>query len=428
MTDTYSLLGDYQVLKLLSNGTHSKIKLVKCRNNDLYYVAHIFKVPEFYQFFDKEVQILQSLNLETAIRPVEVSQSGTYIKKNAGEYFCKYFIVEFMEFGNLCDITDGLTPLSDDSVKYLFKSILSAVQDLHISDYCHRTISAKNVLFSKDLQIKLSGLTYTERISESSHSEVVSKKYLAPEVAKMKTYDGVLSDIFSLGVILFYLKTSHLPFFSISPSDVHMRLFLRDKKLFWKNFDRKELLSDQVKNLIEKMIEPEIENRACFNDVINHSWLSGNTSTIEELKIEIEARRQEEINKATNAKRQDIRISNEYRDGFAESWSMDLRKLKLVNCFHMFRSNIIHSSMNPKELLSVVSSHGLRKGFNLEQSNEYFQIKAVANTYLDALKYKGYVYETNGVYALELEFVEGNFFDFCEVTREIKSLVCSVSN
>jgi len=45
------------------------------------------------------------------------------------------------------------------------------------------------------------------------------------------------------------------------------------------------------------------------------------------------------------------------------------------------------------------------------------------------LKYKGYVYQmTNGNYALELEFIEGNFFDFCEVTREVKNLVCSASN
>jgi len=429
MSETCSFLGDYQVLKLLSNGTHSKIKLVKRLNSDLCCVAHIFKVPLFFQFFDKEVLALQSFNLDRTIRPIEVNHSGIYTRKNAEQYLCKYFIVDFMELGNLCDISEGLTPLSDDSVKYLFKSILQAVQDLHISDRCHRTIGAKNILFTKDCQVRLSGLTFSERISESFHTKVLSKKYLAPEVSEAEIYDGVKSDIFSLGVILFYLKTFRLPFFSISSSDVHMCLFLRDKSLFWKNFDRKGLLTAQVKNLIEKMIEPNPENRACFNDVINHGWLSGGFITTEEFKLEIETRRQEVLNRATNIKNQSVRKSSEYRDGFNESWSLDYRKLKVVNCVQMFRSNIIYSNMNPKELLNVVSLHGLKKGFDLEQSNEYFQIKATANTFLDLLKYKGYVYQmTNGNFALELEFIEGNFFDFCEVTREVKNLVCSASN
>lgn len=427
MTDLRSTLENYVVLKLLSIGTHSKIKLVKCRSQDKFYVAHIFKIPEFFQFFDKEVQILQTVTLENTIRLIDSNPSGNYVKKTGGEYFCKYFIVDFIESGNLCDLTDGLAPLSDQSVKYLFRSILQVVQELHMSDYCHRTISAKNILFTESLQPKLSGLTYCERISDSLHTQIYSKKYLALEITKTDAYNGALSDIFSLGVVLFYLKTLRLPFFSVCPTDLHMRNFIKDKGSFWKNFDRKNLLSEEVKDLIEKMIEPNIEKRICLDDVLRHSWLTSDVANAEEVKMEIETRREELINKG-KIKRQELRIIEGYREYEIESGSIDIIKAKDAHCLKFFRSNIVYSTLKLKELLGFVSLHGLKCNFSLVQSQEFLQVKAVADVYQDTLKYKAFVYEADEFNALELKFEEGNYFDFCEVMREVRKMVYSASN
>lgn len=60
--------------------------------------------------------------------------------------------------------------------------------------------------------------------------------FVAPEILQLKPYQGPAVDIFSLGVILFFMFVGHPPFNEACQNDGHYKLmFQNEVKIFWKH-------------------------------------------------------------------------------------------------------------------------------------------------------------------------------------------------
>ena len=74
-------------------------------------------------------------------------------------------------------------------------------------------IKAENVLIDKKMQILLVDFGYA---NDKNVGNLVkyrgSETYIAPEIMERKIYDGTKTDIFSLGVIMFFITFAGLPF------------------------------------------------------------------------------------------------------------------------------------------------------------------------------------------------------------------------
>jgi serine/threonine protein kinase len=92
-------------------------------------------------------------------------------------------------------------------------------------------------------------------------------------------------DIFALGISLFTMVVGIPPFASATKADANFRAFLLGKKRkntsrFWnrhpkasKMFEKGEL-SEDFRNLIEAMLDPNQETRIKINGVISHPWMT----------------------------------------------------------------------------------------------------------------------------------------------------------
>ena len=91
-------------------------------------------------------------------------------------------------------------------------------------------IKAENVLIDKKMQILLVDFGYA---SDKDITQLIkyrgSETYIAPEIIERKVYDGTKTDIFSLGVILFFITFAGLPFERARSTDEHFTL-LRENK------------------------------------------------------------------------------------------------------------------------------------------------------------------------------------------------------
>lgn len=84
--------------------------------------------------------------------------------------------------------------------------------------------------------------------------------YLAPEVVKNDGYDGNLADIWSCGVILFFMLTGRRPF----ENEDHDRetMFEAIRCAAYKYTDDEEsFLSKEVRNLIQAILNPNARKR-----------------------------------------------------------------------------------------------------------------------------------------------------------------------
>jgi calcium-dependent protein kinase len=91
--------------------------------------------------------------------------------------------------------------------------------------------------------------------------------YIAPEVLTY-TY-GKECDIWSLGVCMYQLLTSKMPFNGRDQDG----LFKKIKKGV---FDMPESFSPDLKDLISKMIEVNPKKRITADEIVNHVWMTKN--------------------------------------------------------------------------------------------------------------------------------------------------------
>lgn len=111
--------------------------------------------------------------------------------------------------------------LEEEECKVYFKQLLEGLKHCHDANICHSIfiifkgdISANNVLFSdKDDKVKLADFGFSKEQDSNSltKSFLGTNYYYAPEV-ESSIYSGFKADCWSLGVILYEMITSNVPF------------------------------------------------------------------------------------------------------------------------------------------------------------------------------------------------------------------------
>lgn len=97
---------------------------------------------------------------------------------------------------------------------------------------------------------------------------------LYPDLFGKQTFRTDLIDVFQCGVVLFMTLCMRHPWLRLaSPHDeIFNYMFTGDFDTFWSIYEKYEL-SDEVRDLIQKMLAPE-KNRITLEQVKNHPWMS----------------------------------------------------------------------------------------------------------------------------------------------------------
>lgn len=109
--------------------------------------------------------------------------------------------------------------------------------------------------------------------------------YAAPEVMLKKGH-GKPVDMWSMGVITYTLLCGYSPFRSENLQDLieecsNARVIFHER--YWKD------VSDDAKDFIGHLLQPDPEDRSTSGEALMHRWLSGNTATDHNLLPEIRA-------------------------------------------------------------------------------------------------------------------------------------------
>ena len=141
---------------------------------------------------------------------------------------------------------------------------------MHENSYSHSDIKLDNILLDKDFNIKLSDFSFSQELKGKNGDGKYRKKrnygYFPPEFITQKTYNGIKSDIYSLGITLFALVTCGIPFPKInSLLDAIKKRSYNSKLKFYKESLNNLNLSDDFFNLCFKMISLNPDDR--YNNI-----------------------------------------------------------------------------------------------------------------------------------------------------------------
>lgn len=189
--------------------------------------------------------------------------------------------MEFASGGTLSEYVRKKGPLREIRCKKWFVEIASAIQHMHRTGISHRDLKLGNILLSEDKHCKVTDFGLS-RVSYKPTKGVLyctsycgTEPYMAPEILNKnennkRLYDPLIADIWALGVCLYAMLNKAYPF---NPEDKEIMLsnqLNRKWKLVKKQRTR---LSDDAKDLIRHMLEPDVKRRITFLGIMTHPWL-----------------------------------------------------------------------------------------------------------------------------------------------------------
>ncbi|OIT21345.1 PREDICTED: calcium-dependent protein kinase 24 isoform X2 [Nicotiana attenuata] len=212
----------------------------------------------------REVVIMRHLPKHPNI----VSYKEVYEDKEA-----VYLVMELCEGGELFDRIVARGHYTERAAARVTKTILEVVQVCHKHGVIHRDLKPENFLYantSENAQLKAIdfGLSIFFEPGQRFGEIVGSPYYMAPEVLR-RNY-GPEVDVWSAGVILYILLCGVPPFWAETEEGIAHAIV---KGTIDFNRDPWPRVSDEAKDLVKGMLDPNPYNRLTVEEVLEHHWI-----------------------------------------------------------------------------------------------------------------------------------------------------------
>lgn len=229
-----------------------------------------------------------------------------------------YIFMELADSKTLLDISKSFRKkaarVDEDRARRWFHEICLAVNFMHSRGFAHRDIKMQNILLKKPKRRDGSIIEGRHRVCKLSdfglsryyydknqgflrtESYGGTMRYMAPEIIRLHpkctqvakaikmsedaSFDPFMSDIWALGVTLFTLVSYSNPFVvdKHHPGSALKSMLESDYK-----YPRRlrQVLSQEVMDLIDQMLQPNANKRITFRGIFTHPWISHLTFTAE---------------------------------------------------------------------------------------------------------------------------------------------------
>ena len=256
--------GNYILEETIGEGAFAKVKLGKHIQTGEKVAIKILNKQKIYNFdikkVKKEINILQRLKHKNIIQLYEIMET----KNNL------YIVMEYCEGKELFEYIVERKHLTEREACRYFQQMINGVEYLHLSNVTHRDLKPENLLLDNKKRILISDFGLS--ILSKNYNELLSTpcgtpSYAPPEMLKGKKYNGIFSDIWSCGIILYTMLVGNLPCSESKEELVYQNIITH-------NFYYPENLSDDAIDLIEHLLKINPKERYNFDEIKAHPWFN----------------------------------------------------------------------------------------------------------------------------------------------------------
>ncbi|EAY09874.1 CAMK family protein kinase [Trichomonas vaginalis G3] len=170
--------------------------------------------------------------------------------------------------------------LSQSEIIRLIHEAVLCVKSCHDRGISHCDIKPSNFLVDKYGRIKICafGLSSICSSTELRHDFKGTKVFLSPEIVKRVDYNPFSSDIWSLGVTLFYIATRSLPFANYNSK-------ILSERICNGIYDASRITNPEIRDIVAKCLTINPEMRPSCTDLVNFPFFSNLSNKRMDLRI-----------------------------------------------------------------------------------------------------------------------------------------------
>ncbi|KGO76431.1 hypothetical protein PITC_073130 [Penicillium italicum] len=318
--------------RVLGKGGKGVVLLVKHVLDSVslgYYACKRVPVGDDHEWLEKvlgEVQLLQHLSHQNLVSYRHVWLENAKISTFGPSVPCAFILQQYCNAGDLHDYICGSVQTSTtaqqlkdrlrrkskgepepqtklggartlqlDEIYSFFRDITSGLRYLHANGYIHRDLKPHNCLLhetSDGIRVLVSdfGEVQSQNAMRKSTGATGTLSYCAPEVLRQEYPDGPFgnftfkSDIFSLGMILYFLCFAALPYANADLINEEKEDLdqLRAEITSWAGFDHARAirsdLPEKLYKFLERLLSVDPGRRPSADDVLNGIQVGANSN------------------------------------------------------------------------------------------------------------------------------------------------------
>ncbi|MBZ3879402.1 Sperm motility kinase 2B [Sciurus carolinensis] len=247
----------YELVRTIGHGAYGQVVLAPHRHTGAEVVAKVLElvlenIPVF-----SEPNVLMTLEHPNVVQLFQVIGTEKHI----------YMVMEHAGGGDLQEhIARGM---QEEEARRVFRQIVCAVGYYHDRGIVHRDLKPENIVLDTRGDIKLIdfGAASRFRAGQKLRRFWGTLPYLAPETVVGEEYEGPPGDVWSLGVILYFMLTRSLPFRATTSQKLLMRIVLA-------RYDVPHSVPVQARGLIRSILTVKPKKRPTVKQIFQHPWLT----------------------------------------------------------------------------------------------------------------------------------------------------------
>jgi serine/threonine protein kinase len=256
-------IGPYQLRGTIGSGGYATVKLAFRADQQRFYACKIvrrkrLRTEREQATFEAEIRILQQLHNPNIVALCDVF-------KDRLNY---YLIVEFCPNGDLFGLICKVQRVPEAQARVIIKQVLLALQYLHSLGIGHRDIKPENIMIDSSGNARLTDFGLAKYAPDGALTTTAcgSPIYVSPEIISDLPYSPQMSDMWSIGVVIYAMVSGQLPWTSTNRQQV----FDQIKSA---SFSMPPTVSRPCSDLIRRLMVPKPENRLTASQALEHEWI-----------------------------------------------------------------------------------------------------------------------------------------------------------
>nr|CCC93562.1 putative protein kinase [Trypanosoma congolense IL3000] len=277
LKDEEIVLADYVAGQRLGEGTYASVFAVTYVPSGQRFAMK--RIPTSYLMVS-ESQIIQEATAMQSMEHPHVVKLHKFLQSTSAFYL----LLDLASGGELFDLIISERYFRESTARLYFQQLMSAIDYCHSKGVAHRDLKAENLLLGKDNQLLVCdfGFCSTYHVGDVDENDntandlllpIGTLHYTSPEAAARgatrASVDAFQQDLWSAGVILFFMLTGRLPF---SGRDDEETLYLIQKGTFSFTDDEKGRISDGAQSLVCAMLALEPTERPGITQIVEDDW------------------------------------------------------------------------------------------------------------------------------------------------------------